>query len=64
MSHHRKIYMDVDGTTIEVGHVRITNDDEVLSIWIEHMKKLFHPEEESFEEKLERTYLKTKNLDP
>ena len=56
--------MDVDGTTIEVGHVRITNDDEVLSIWIEHMKKLFHPEEESFEEKLERTYLKTKNLDP
>ena len=47
MSHHRKIYMDVDGTTIEVGHVRITNDDEVLSIWIEHMKKLFHPEEES-----------------
>ena len=62
MSHHRKIYMDVDGTTIEVGHVRITNDDEVLSIWIEHMKKLFHPEEESFEEKLERAYLKSKDL--
>ena len=46
MSHHKKIYIDVDGTHIELGHVRITNDDEILSIWITHMRKLFHPEEE------------------
>tara|TARA_R110000744_G_scaffold368028_1_gene477756 strand:+ start:327 stop:479 length:153 start_codon:yes stop_codon:yes gene_type:complete len=44
MSHHKKIYIEIDGTTIELGHVRITNDDKILSIWIEHMKKLFHPE--------------------
>jgi hypothetical protein len=54
--------MEIDGTTIEIGYARITNDDEVLSIWIEHMKKLFHPEEESFEEKLERAYLKSKDV--
>lgn len=45
MSHHRKIYIDENGTTIELGHVRITNDGEILSIWIDHMKKLFHPEQ-------------------
>jgi len=44
MSHHKKIYIEVDGTQIELGHVRITNDDEILSIWIDHMKKLFFPE--------------------
>ena len=46
MSHHKKIFIEVDGTQIELGHVRITNDDQVLSIWIDHMKTLFHPEEE------------------
>ena len=44
MSHHRKIYIEIDGSMVEFGFVRITNDDEVLSIWIDHMMKLFHPE--------------------
>ena len=44
MSHHRKIYIEIDGTMVLLGHVRITNDDEVLSIWIDHMMKLYHPE--------------------
>lgn len=44
MSHHRRIFIDVDGTQIELGHVRITNEGEILSIWIDHMKRLFHPE--------------------
>ena len=44
LSHHKKIFIEVDGTHIELGHVRITNEDEILSIWIDHMKKLFHPE--------------------
>lgn len=44
MSHHKKLYIEVEGTTIEVGHVRITNDDKILSIWISHMQVLFKPE--------------------
>jgi hypothetical protein len=45
MSHHRKIvFIDESGTTIELGHVRITNDGEILSIWVDHMKRLFKPE--------------------
>ena len=44
MSHHKKIFIEVDGTQIELGHVRITNDDRVLSIWIDHMMTLFKPE--------------------
>jgi len=47
MSHHKKIYIEDDGTQIELGHVRITNEGEILSIWIDHMKRLFHPEGES-----------------
>jgi hypothetical protein len=44
VSHHRCI--EIDG--IVVGHVRITNAGEVLSIWIstEVQQKLFLPEEE------------------
>jgi len=44
MSHHKSIYMIVDGTEVEIGYVRITNELEILSIWIPHMKKLFKPE--------------------
>ena len=46
MSHHKKIYIEIDGTTIELGHVRITNDDKVLSVWIDHQRQLFLPEGE------------------
>ena len=44
MSHHRTIFMMVDGAVVDIGHVRITNDNEILSIWIPHMTKLFLPE--------------------
>lgn len=46
LSHHKKIYIDVEGTQIELGHVRITNDDEVLSVWIDHQRMLFVPSKE------------------
>jgi len=46
MSHHKKIFIEVEGTQIELGHVRITNDDKILSIWISHMQQLFKPGEE------------------
>ena len=52
MSHHKKIYI-VDSLCQEeanilktIGHVRITNDGTILSIWINQGKQamLFHPE--------------------
>jgi hypothetical protein len=43
MSHYRTLYIDVEGTTIEFGRVRITNDDEVLSIYVFHLQRLFLP---------------------
>lgn len=43
MSHHKPIY-DKDGD--EVGFLRITNEGEVLSVWINTngFMGLFHPE--------------------
>jgi hypothetical protein len=41
MSHHENIKI---GDKF-VGHVRITNDGEILSIWISGQKMLFIPEE-------------------
>ena len=42
MSHHRNISI---GETV-IGHVRITNDGTILSIWINtnRQRMLFHPE--------------------
>ena len=42
MSHHQRIY--ISRGEIDIGYVRITNDGEILSIWIDHQKKLFLPE--------------------
>jgi len=43
MSHHQTIY---NAHNEPLGHMRITNDGEVLSIWIDSngFKGLFHPE--------------------
>ena len=51
MSHHKKIYI-VDPLAVEtniltsIGHIRIRNDDTILSIWIDSKKQsmLFLPE--------------------
>ena len=47
MSHHRTIYIasTLHGGMVPIGYVRITNDDKVLSIWIQDQGQLFHPEE-------------------
>ena len=45
MSHHKKIIID----GMEYGHFRITNDGEILSIWIHQpwgIGQLFLPEGE------------------
>jgi hypothetical protein len=48
MSHHKTIFiLDGNGDPFPMGHVRITNDGEVLSIWISGQQRLFFPEEES-----------------
>jgi len=43
MSHHRSLFMDGK----KIGHVRITNDGNILSIWIdtEVQRWLFIPED-------------------
>jgi len=43
MSHHRSLFMDGE----KIGHVRITNDGNILSIWIdtEVQRWLFIPED-------------------
>ena len=33
MSHHQRIYLSAG--EIDIGYVRITNDGEILSIWID-----------------------------
>jgi len=46
MSHHKKISIEVDGNQIEVGHLRITNDGKILSIWMHpYLRRLFKLEE-------------------
>lgn len=44
MSHHKKIY--IDAPIGHIGHVRITNDGKILSIWIKDQKQLFVPDGE------------------
>ena len=34
MSHHKSIYMRVDGELIKIGYARVTNEKEILSVWI------------------------------
>jgi len=46
MSHHLMIYSAEGEDIIPVGHLRITNEGEVLSVWIDRkgFMGLFHPE--------------------
>ena len=42
MSHHERIYGI--GGNVDIGYIRVRNDGVILSIWIDHMKMLFVPE--------------------
>lgn len=46
MSHHKPISIVVGGARINIGYVRMTNDAEVISIWIDNQvqRQLFVPE--------------------
>ena len=47
MSHHKDIYILDENGTCKIGHVRITNHGEILSIWIRQpwgIGELFIPE--------------------
>ena len=45
MSHHKNIYMMIDGEMVKIGHGRVTNGRmRVLSIWIRSQQMLFLPE--------------------
>ena len=48
MSHHVKIY--IDGPLGHIGHARITNDGEILSIWIKDQQQLFVSDNQGEEE--------------
>jgi len=44
LSHHKPISIFYGGDRQIIGYVRITNDGEVLSVWIDKQKQLFLPE--------------------
>ena len=47
MSHHQTLYvLDGNGDPFPVGYRRITNDGEVLSIWMAAQQMLLLPEAE------------------
>jgi len=46
MSHHKKIFIEVHGKQIKIGHLRVTNDGKILSIWMHpYMRQLCKMEE-------------------
>jgi len=50
MSHHKNIYMMIDGEMVKIGHGRVTNGRmRVLSIWITSQQMLYLPENAIFE---------------
>jgi len=46
MSHHKPIYIYIQGEQVKVGHVRITNTGTIMSVWISNdvQQMLFLPE--------------------
>lgn len=49
MSHHKSIFIKYGGDPVYVGYVRMTNEGQVLSVWIDSkvQQQLFHPEVKS-----------------